>query len=229
MQFHIILDSPGVPENIGFICRNMKTTGMSQLHLISPCKSWKKKGWNTAFQSQEFLENAILHDSLEEAIKHVDFVIGTSAKKRITRRDPVCLDDVSQLLLNKISDDTVIGLVFGSEESGLSNEQLKLCDWVSYIPITTSYPSLNLSHAVMLYTYECSKVIRNPIAPIPEYKTSNENMVSSLKSKSDEVLKWLEIDQHEVLYQRIKDRIALSQPTDQKLFLSMYRFLKRKM
>lgn len=227
MKFHIILDSPKVPENIGFICRCMKTTGMMQLHLINPINKWKEKSWMTAFQSQEFLENAIQHDTLESAIEHVDFVIGTSAKHRATRHESVSIDDLS-IKMNELLDSNLkVGIIMGNEESGLSNQQLALCDWISYIPIQTTYPSLNLSHATMMYCYECSKVIREN--PIENQVDSDESSMLALKRKSEEILNWLEIDQHPLLYQRIKDKLALSSEDNQKLLLSTYRFLKRKM
>lgn len=227
MEFHIILDAPGVAENIGFICRCMKTTGMHQLHLINPLKKWKQKGWMTAFQSQEFLENAIEHETLHSAIEHVDFVIGTSAKHRATRHEAVSIDELSTKITELLETNLNIGIVLGSEESGLSNEQLSLCDWVSYIPIQTTYPSLNLSHATMMYCYECSKHIREDVSLPP--KASEESSMLALKTKSEEILHWLEIDQHPLLYQRVKDKLALASADSQKLLLSTYRFLKRKM
>lgn len=229
MEFHIILDSPKVPENIGFICRCMKTTGMAQLHLINPINKWMKKSWMTAFQSQEFLENAIEHESLESALEHVDFAIGTSAKHRATRHESVSIDDLSTKMGKLLEDNLKVGVVMGSEESGLSNKQLSLCDWVSYIPIQTTYPSLNLSHATMMYCYECSKLNREEVAKNQEQEESEESSMLALKEKSEEILNWLEIDEHPLLYQRIKDKLALASTENQKLLLSTYRFLKRKM
>ena len=227
MEFHIILDSPKVPENIGFICRCMKTTGMSQLHLINPINKWKKKSWMTAFQSQEFLENAIEHDNLESAIEHVDFVIGTSAKHRATRHEAVSIDDLSTKIGELLDVNLKVGIVMGNEESGLSNTQLTLCDWVSHIPIQTTYPSLNLSHATMMYCYECSKLIREEVTT--SEKDLEGTSIIALKNKAEEILHWLEIDQHPLLYQRIKDKLSLASTDNQKLLLSTYRFLKRKM
>lgn len=229
MEFHIILDAPKVPENIGFICRGMKTTGMYQLHLINPINKWKNKSWMTAFESQEFLENAIIHDSLDSVIEHVDFVIGTSAKHRATRHESVSIDDLSSKMTELLDTNIKVGVVFGSEESGLSNSQLSLCDWVSYIPIQTTYPSLNLSHATMMYCYECSKLIREGTLTAQIKEEEDEASMLALKTKSEEILNWLEIDEHPLLYQRIKDKLALASVDSQKLLLSTYRFLKRKM
>ena len=227
MEFHIILDKPKVPENIGFICRCMKTTGMGQLHLINPINKWKQKSWMTAFQSQEFLEEAILHDNLESAVRHVDFVIGTSAKHRATRHEAVSIDDLSTKMKELLDPNIKVGIVMGNEESGLSNKQLALCDWISFIPIQTTYPSLNLSHATMMYCYECSKLIREESASTE--MESEESSMMALKEKSEEILNWLEIDQHPLLYQRIKDKLVLASIDNQKLLLSTFRFLRRKM
>lgn len=224
MNYHIILVSPGVPENIGFVCRNIKTMAMKQLHLVRPCKNWQNRAKVTAYQAHDVLEQAIIHDSLESALEGFDLVVGTTAQHRTTRKDAFAASDLPNAIEKGIEPNSSIALVFGSEESGLSTEDLKLCDWVSHIPIATTYPSLNLSHAVMVYAYECSKL------QLPE-KTegTQESSFSALKEKSEKVLKWLEVEEHPVLYQRIKDRLALLSQVDQKLVLSLFRFFNRKM
>lgn len=226
MEYHIILVSPGVPENIGFVCRNIKTMAMTQLHLVNPCKNYLHKAKITAYQAHDVLEGAIIHNSLAEAIKDMDLVIGTTAQHRTTRKDAFAANELHDAIHKGVSPNAAIALVFGSEESGLSTEDLKLCDWVSHIPIATKYPSLNLSHAVMVYAYECSKLDLT-IKPEPA-SDQDDSSLAALRNKSEEILKWLEVEEHPVLYQRIKDRLMLLSKVDQKLLLSLFRFVRRK-
>ncbi len=201
---------------------------MARLHLVNPCKFWLERGKITAYQSHDILENSHVTKSLEEAIEGMDLTIGTTAQHRDTRKDAFDARALPEAIRGSLGKEGgKVALVFGSEASGLSTEDLKCCDWVSHIPLTCTYPSLNLSHAVMIYAYECAQLVLDfENGPAATERTSS---LKALKEKSDEVLQWLEVKEHAALHQRIKDRLLKIPVTDQKLLLSLYRFFKRKM
>jgi len=127
-----------------------------------------------------------------------------------------------------------LGLVFGREESGLSNNEIRLCDIASTIPLKETYPSLNLSQAVMIYAYTLANLDtgKDPGRLSPE----RENGISSANSdpakfrtmmdKCGELLKRLEVDRSPALYNRILERLALLKEEDINLLLSVLGRLK---
>lgn len=154
MEIVFILVAPAVPENVGASCRALKTMGFSQLRLVATQAHRHKQARILAHGSTDILARASTYATLKEALVDVDWVIGTSAKPRHQWRDLTPADALAPLIRAKGNTLHRIALVFGCEESGLSNEQLMLCDQIASIELPSPYPSLNLSQAVMLFAYE---------------------------------------------------------------------------
>ncbi|BFM10051.1 tRNA/rRNA methyltransferase [Simiduia litorea] len=154
MDVVFILVAPAVPENIGASCRALKTMGFEALRLVDTQAHLEKPARIVAHGSGDILDAARLYPSLAEALLDLDLVIGTSAKARHQWRSLTPAHQLSALLGSKQGCAQKVGVVFGCEESGLSNAQLALCDLVSNIELPAPYPSLNLAQAVMLYAYE---------------------------------------------------------------------------
>jgi len=204
MQIFFILYKSSVPGNIGAAARALKTMGFSRLRLIDPCSHLSEEAKMLAHASHEILENAEIFESFEESIKDLDFLIGTTAKKRSVKTDYIEASRLSELLESKGSQLKNAGIVFGTEESGLPNEILKKCDIASTIPMKTQYPSLNLGQAVMLYAYELSMSRTHR-----EVKTKKENSsYRELKRKVPELLKNIGIPDEMPLHSRILERIS---------------------
>jgi tRNA/rRNA methyltransferase len=99
----------------------------------------------------------------------------------------------------------VVSIVFGREESGLTNEEMQLCDITSTISMKSHYPSLNLSHAVMLFAYELSDVTQ----ALPDKPEINrENSYQTMKIKVKELLGKIGIKENDNRYGRILERIS---------------------
>lgn len=217
-----ILVEAAVPENVGFSIRALKTMGFSEIRLVDCCDHLSRGTKKTAYGSHDLLEKVQVHDSLESAIEDIDLVIGTTAKSRVARHDqydPVTLVDIIGRKEDALSS---IAVVFGSEENGLSKEQLKRCDLVSTIPLQVDYPSLNLAQAVLVYAYELSKV-HSPI----EGKMEESNQ-ARVKKKASEMLVKLGVERHPVLHQRLKDRLMSAGHEDIKLMLSLIKYIERR-
>ena len=216
MQISFILVEPATPENVGATARALKTMGFSSLILVNPCNHLSNEARWLAHASNDILEKAEIFGNLKEAIKGFDFIIGTTAKKRSVKNDYISLPDLNLLLREKGKTIHKIAVVFGREESGLKNLELKLCDLVTTIPLKTQYPSLNLAQAVMLYAYELSK---------PSFKTStptekNNESFTALKEKVNTVLVKTGFKTNTNIYPRFLERINMLNQDDIQLLHS---------
>jgi tRNA/rRNA methyltransferase len=221
MQVHFILVEPKVPENIGAAARAIKTMGFSSLRLVNPCDHLHEKARWLAHASNDILEEAGIYTSLKDAIADADFVIGTTAKKRSVKHDYHHCNDLVNIINAKSKSIEQVAVVFGREESGLTNDELKICDILSTIPMRKKYPSLNLAQAVMIYAYSLSSLAftvkkRKSIVPeVAKYLVMKEELEKIL------VQSGLSPDFN--LYNRIMERAALLNDSDLNLFLSLIR------
>ncbi|MFP4470930.1 MAG: tRNA/rRNA methyltransferase [Bacteroidales bacterium] len=221
-----ILVEPAVPENIGAAARAIKTMGFDQLRLVNPCQFHDGKARWVAHASTEILDRARVYTSLAEAVQDLDFVIGTSARAKSAKADHHPAESIQDLLQAKVQSLTNVGIVFGREESGLSNEELRLCDISTYIQMQTTHPSLNLAQAVMLYAYLLSE---KTIAERPVNSLSpSEPKFAALKNQVSELLKNTKIAGNPNIYHRIFERLALLEDNDVNLVLSVIAALEEK-
>ncbi|MHA1722718.1 MAG: RNA methyltransferase [Candidatus Baldrarchaeia archaeon] len=149
--------------NIGSLARVMKNFGLHKLILVSPKSTIGKEALRKAMHAQDILKSAEVVDSFEEAIKDVDFVIGTTARlgwNYNVLRIPVSPDQLS--ILRKV--EGKIAIVFGRESSGLTNEELNKCDVVLTIPANPEYSTLNITHAAAIIFYELFRIFEKPIS-----------------------------------------------------------------
>ena len=153
MEVCFLLIKPENPANVGATCRAMKTMGHSDLRLIEPCDYLSLRGRALAHQSEDLLENAKVFSTFAEATADCDVVVGTTARHRKIKLDYIEADDVIDLVKSKKEMVRRVCFVFGGERSGLSSEDLFACDLVTTIPTATTFPSLNLSQSVMLFSY----------------------------------------------------------------------------
>ena len=162
MEITFILVQPAVPENVGAAARAIKTMGFSKMMLIDTQAHNDEKAFWLAHGSNEILHQAQYAQSLQEVANDFDLLIGTSAKKRSVKQDYIPVEKLAEYIAASSSAESKVAVVFGSEESGLSNEDLNLCHVVSHIPLATTYPSLNLAQAIMLYAWELSNIKASP-------------------------------------------------------------------
>lgn len=224
MKFHFILVDPKVPENVGFVCRALKTMGHSKLSVVNSITHTRNGARNTAYKSHDILDNIENFDTLEEAIQDLDFIIGTSAKNRAKHKEMVEPNQLKSIIEAKRGILNNIGIVFGGEESGLSNEHLELCDILSHIPMKAAYPSLNLSHSVMIYAYELSQISEE----VSDRHNPNELTIQKeVIKRSNKALESLDVASQPVLFNRLQERIAMCSTDDSKLILSLLRHVNR--
>ena len=226
MNVAFILVNPAVPANVGAAARAIKTMGFSELRLVNPCDHLGMEARMLAHASHEILENARVFQSLSEAVKGIDFVIGATARRRTKRVEYVRSNLLTQLVFEKGKAIKNVAIVFGSEESGLSNEDAALCDVLTSISMAVKYPSLNLAQAVMVYAYELSPLAGRKLKPRQD-KEDREGW-KALKIKTETLLDNIGLTQDDLLRTRIMERFSLLGETDVHLLHSiMARIIKR--
>src|SRR6185436_8917826 len=153
MPVRIVLLRPRNADNLGAIARAMKNFGLSDWVVVSPNpKLLEVPGMNRlAVHAGELLESVRRVDSLSEAVADCSWVVGTTMR-RIEGRRRLLPQGVAERARGE-----KLGLVFGDERSGLTNEDLAQCHDVSSIPASDEQPSLNLAQAVLVYAYELAR------------------------------------------------------------------------
>lgn len=217
MEIVFILVEPIVPENIGVSARALKTMGFEKLWLVNPCDHLSEGALTLAHGSHEILNQAVVFNSFKDVRDRCDFLIGTTAKPRKVHADWHRAEDIPELILSKSGTVNCTGIVFGREDQGLSNEELKMCDLVSGIRSAVRFPSLNLGQTVMLYAYLLSG-IRNNTKSQPVHAEAG---FRNLKNIAEELLHFVDMTEDTPIYSRIFERLALLNDKDSRLLFSV--------
>jgi len=148
----IVLNRPRYPENIGSGARAMRNMGFHRLIVVDPenfdTKIIAKLATHAAM---DVVEKIQVFDNLKQALSPFNYVVGTTA--RLGGQRQVNSPSVMAEKLIPISNENNIAIVFGREDRGLSNEDIRLCHGLVNIP-TADFSSLNLAQAVMVICYE---------------------------------------------------------------------------
>jgi tRNA/rRNA methyltransferase len=158
MEFRFILVEPSVPENVGSVARALKTFGFHSLSIVNSEVHKEEKAQWVAHGSREILQQAMVYATVKEAVEGLDFVVATTARRRTLHHDYHTPRELRRLIGEKEGTIHRVGLLFGREESGLTNEELAVAHCLSTIPLVGAYPSLNLAQAVLVYAYELSPI-----------------------------------------------------------------------
>jgi tRNA/rRNA methyltransferase/tRNA (cytidine32/uridine32-2'-O)-methyltransferase len=185
----IVLSRPAEAGNVGAVCRAMKNMGLTRLRLAAPDftapgafseggdpelqdrGSLSEAGFGyggnlaiiqaRAVHAKDVWEEAETFDSLAGAVEDCALVIGATRRRgRHRKRITMTPSQVADFLKEHPGP---AALVFGNERTGLEDEELGLCNLASHIPASDEFPSLNLSHAVMVYAYELFKALACPL------------------------------------------------------------------
>lgn len=199
---HVVLARPSEPRNIGAACRAINNFGISRLTIVTDRPVDYEAARPLAAWSQHILEAATVTDSFEAALADASLVAGTTRRlgqKRKARpydpwefaalveerygRDP----GDNETDHDRPRDGGTVAVVFGNEQSGLSDEELAFCHVAVAVPTSPECPSLNLSHAVSILAYELARAAlvstgrrvpgdRGPVPPTrPDAATVDEH------------------------------------------------------
>ncbi len=152
----VILVQTQLPENLGSVARAMGNFALQDLRLVAPLVSKDDpKAIATAVSAAPILEKAQVYPNLIEACQGLTHVFATTACERQMIKPYYTPRQFVQYVQKNSLNPTHLGLMFGPERTGLSNEDLVLAHGIITIPVCKSLPSLNLSHAVSIMAYEC--------------------------------------------------------------------------
>jgi len=170
-----ILHQPQLSENIGACARAIKNFKFKKLVIVKPKPVFPNdKILATSVGAKDLIVNAKVYETLESAVKKVDYVIATSARFRNKNIKHIKLNDLKKIDFNK-----KVAFLFGSEASGLSNNEISYANYTMQIPTNPEFKSLNLSHSVIIIAHTVASIIS-----LKGAKYSKSEKVS-LASKSD--------------------------------------------
>jgi len=167
-----ILHKPQLSENIGACARGMKNFNFQKLIVINPKPIFPNdKILATSVGAKDVILKSKVFDNLELALKNIDYVIATSARFRNKNIKHIQLED-----LKKINFTKKVAFLFGSEASGLSNNEVSYANYTLQIPTNPNFKSLNLSHSLIVIAQYVSSILKS--------KTSNFNRSKKIKTAS---------------------------------------------
>lgn len=202
MKLRIVLVEPREAGNVGAVARVMKNFGFDDLRIVGahpellPVSSWWASG------ADDVLERARFSPALLDAIGDTQLTIATtSSRGRTTPADftPRTLAAHAASL----GDDDTLALVFGREDSGLTREELMLCQRTAVIPANASFPTMNLAQSACVFCYELSS-----IAPAPVERTlARADLVDRLHERAQALLLevgFLHADNPDHIYEAVR-------------------------
>ena len=161
-----ILHKPQLSENIGACARAIKNFNFKKLILINPKPIFPNdKIFATSVGAKNIINQSKVYENIEKALKDIDIVIATSARFRNKNIKHINLDD-----LKKIDFKKKVGFLFGSEASGLSNEEVSYANYTLQIPTNPEFKSLNLSHSLIIIAQVVSSIIKMRTKPFQKSK-----------------------------------------------------------
>lgn len=151
-KIRIVLVEPAGALNIGSVARVMKNMGLTNLVLVNPkCDRNSDEARQMAVHAVDVLEKALIVDSLSAALAGCQRAIATTVRSRSV---PIKLEPATEVLPWLLTPQSDSALIFGAEERGLSNDELKYAQKFVCINSNPAYPSLNLAQAVAICAYE---------------------------------------------------------------------------
>ena len=151
-----ILNRPQLSENIGTCTRAVKNFNFKKLVIINPKPLFPNdKILATSVGAKDVIVNSKVYEELESAVKKVDYVIATTSRFRNKNIKHIKLNELSKIDLNK-----KVAFLFGSEASGLSNNEISYANYIMQIPTNPDFKSLNLSHSVIIVAQVVANLIK---------------------------------------------------------------------
>lgn len=187
----VILVEPATPGNIGSAARAMKTMGFSDLVVVNGPKDFATHQQATMFGhgAGDVLERSRAVSSWEEATAGIHWLVGTTHRKRRAQFPQIVEARQAAAKIAELSRKHRVGIVFGREEAGLTDTELRKCHDIASVPQAAEHPSLNLAQAVMLFSYEVYLASLGEV-PKPRYNLATVHEVETvLKHLSESLTK----------------------------------------
>jgi tRNA/rRNA methyltransferase len=185
-RIRVVLVEPQHSGNIGAVARAMKNMALTQLVLVNPADHLNLEARMMAMHALDLLQNAHVHPDLALAVADAGFVVGTTRRLGKARQAHTTPRAIAPLLLD-LAHSNPVALVFGREDSGLTNEEVQRCHELLTIPAHPEHGSLNLAQAVLLVCYELYMATAGESHPVPP-KLATVGELERLYQRMREVL-----------------------------------------
>jgi TrmH family RNA methyltransferase len=211
-QYVVVLAEPKNEGNIGAVARAMMNFGVEDLILVNPCEVGVVAE-KRAMRAIDILKSARTYETLEEALKELDFAVGTSGVDTAGDRRFIRIALNPDQAAGKLAEmDGKVGLLFGREDFGLLNPELMKCDMLIRIPSSEDYPILNLSHAVSVVLYELFK----PTAEKKERREASGHEKELLQEHFVKLLDAIDYPEHKMERTKMMFRRLMGRATPSK-------------
>ena len=169
-KVYFILVRPQIGENIGSVARALKNFNIKYLRLVNPRCAWpNQKALATSVGAKDILKSAKIYNSIEKAIGDLDIIFASTARIRKVNKKIISIQDLKKKIEKKIK----IGILFGPEASGLSNDEISYANYLVKIPTNKKFSSLNLSHSATIFCFELFQYFSSKkVAYKSNYKSS---------------------------------------------------------
>lgn len=211
MHLSIVLVAPARAENIGAAARAMKTMGFTDLRIVDSTAHLEPAARWVAHGSGDILDNITTYATLADALHDISFTVATTARSRAKFHYYATPAELVPMLSEKSQWLEKAALVFGREDSGLTNEELELADVLTGAPMVADYPSLNLGQAVMVYCYQLASLIQ---IPQPPAEGANENQLAALRARVEQLLSQLGVADDQKMADWLQQRLGRLEQRD---------------
>jgi len=170
-RLRVVLVRPKTSGNVGAVARALANFGVSDLAVVAPRGYRSAAAAKTAVHARPILDGKKQFRTLADAVADCAWVVGTTCRPGSYRRRMQTPREIAPEVV-AVAHTKRVALVFGPEDHGLSNDELKICHELVTIPTHSSYASLNLSHAAMVCLYEIFLARHTSRSPQPALATS---------------------------------------------------------
>ena len=167
-RLRVVLVGTQHPGNIGAAARALKTMGLGRLVLVAPEDYPADEAFRRAAGADDVLASASVVATLAEAVADCHLVMGCTARSRRVQLEEHAPRQAAGVAISRAETGGEVALVFGRERTGLTNEELQLCQAAVHIPANPDYSSLNLAAAVQVLTYELRIALLERVQTVPD-------------------------------------------------------------
>ncbi|SFD82035.1 tRNA/rRNA methyltransferase [Phytobacter palmae] len=211
MHLAIVLVSPARAENVGAAARAMKTMGFTDLRIVDSDAHLQEGARRVAHGAGDVLDNIKTYPALSDALADISFSVATTARSRAKFHYYATPAELVPLLAEKSAWIPSAALVFGREDSGLTNDELALADILTGVPMVADYPSLNLGQAVMVYCYQLASLIQNTAKVVTQ---RDDNQLRALRLRARALLEKLDVADDIKMVDWLDQRVGMLEQRD---------------
>lgn len=231
----VILIRPQMGENIGAVARAMSNFGLTEIRIVAPRDGWpNQKALEMAAGGKEIIESAKIYENFETATADITITYATTARPRDMIKRVISPSEAVQEIKARTYLKTA--LVFGPERTGLTNEDITLCNTIITIPTDEKNSSLNIAQSSVIMGYEWMKVGLEKISPNSTLRNINLNpapkqdfieISKQIEKYLDEASYFREPAKKKIMWQNIRNMLQRTMWSEQEIrtFRGMIRAL----